>query len=219
MVWLFKQMKILFEKRKLRKELAILLKKALSEKNAAQIFLRLFVETRNHNIRENIFKKLRKLFPQLSFNDVYPILAPGKIKERYKKDLWKMVLSLGIDWSDLLCITLYGDFFFAKESFTELLEKYKKRWIGKDRMKRFLIEIMTRRLEFVPESWQILKEMNLSYDDICSIKKSENYDSKIFDSIRDDIQKIFENLNEDRERTEKIIGDIHATAANLEKLE
>ncbi|MBU2540015.1 hypothetical protein KJ786_02545 [Patescibacteria group bacterium] len=219
MVWLFGQIKKLFEKRKLRKNLAFLMKKALSEKTAAQIFLRLFVETKNLDIQKNVFKKLRKLFPQLSFNDVYPILAPDKIKEGYKKDLWKMVLSLGIDWSDLLCITLYSDFFFAKEAFAELLKNYNKRRISKDRMKRFLIEIMTRRLEFVMEGWQVLKSMDLSYDDICSIKNSPNYNSNIFDSMRNDIQKIFENLSKNRERTEKIIEGIHTTTANLEKLE
>lgn len=218
MVELFRKIGIFAKKRRLRKILALLLRKALSEKNAAQVFLHLFVETKNHELQKNAFKKLRKLIFRLSFNDIYPVLAPGKIKEHYKKDFWNLVLKLGVDWSDLLCITMHSDFFFAKEAFGELLKKHGKRRISRDRMKRFLIEIMTRRPEFVPEGWLVLKKLNLSYEDMLCIKNSKNYQSDIYNCIRDEIEKIFSQLAKNNEQTTTRIKHIDRVVTNLEEL-
>ncbi len=184
-------------RRKLTRILALLLKKMTEEKTAPQAMLHIFLETKDSVIRKNTFKKLRKLFSRLSFNDIYPALGPEKIEDRFKADFWEMVLKFGIDNSELCSIVRSSDLFFAKEAFDELLKRFRKRRISQDRMKSFLADIMIHRPEFAPDSWLLFKKLGpLSYEDILCIKNwnSENYQSDFYKPIRGEIEKTLNHL-------------------------
>ncbi len=215
-----KRIEGLLKKRKLKRELAALLKEimAMSPEIAAKAILRIFLEAKYFPLRGNFFKKLRKVFFRLSFNDIYAALGYNKMKDHFKGDFWKMVLKFGVDNSDLLCIIVNSDYFFAKEAFNELLKRYGKRRISKDRMRRFLVEIMTRRLEFVSDSWQVLKKLSFSYEDILFIKNSEKYQSDIYGPIREEIQQIFEKLRKDHEQMTGKITELFTVLKQLEEL-
>lgn len=208
------RIKIAFKRMGLERDLTKLLKKILESKTAPQTILRMFLETNYRPLKEKLFRilKSKKIFFKLSFIDIYPTLNISKMSDRYKGEFWEMVIKFGVDPSDLLCIIINSDYFFAEKAFDELVEIFQEGVVSKDRMKRFLVEIITKRLEFSPKAWllykELCKELNPSYDDLFLISNEPKLQSPPFTQISEEAAKMCEKCRESNELTAKDIAEI-----------
>ena len=188
-----------FQKRALEKNLSNKLEEMMNLELASQAILRLFLETTDKDLKGKLFKKLRKVFSRLSFNDIYPALKAAKMPDSYKDGFWKMVIKFGVDSSELLNIIIYSDYFFADRAFDELVKRFQKGRISKDRMMRFLTQIITKRLEFSPKAWllykDLCKERNPSLDDLVLICDEQGLHLPPFASILEEAQQMREKVN------------------------
>lgn len=210
------------QKRALERDLSNKLEQMMNLELAPQAILRLFLEITDLNLKAKLFKILKKVFSRLSFNDIYPVLKTAKMPDSYKNGFWKMVIKFGVDSSELLNIIIYSDYFFADKAFNELVKRFQKGRIPKDRMMRFLVQIITKRLEFGPKAWllykDLCKERSPSSDDLVLICDEQRLHSPPFAQISEEAKQMKEKVDIANKFIEDAIAEIKIISQKIKTI-